>query len=59
MPKSQHTQEKELGRGKSARGPQPFSKGEWGEMENVLKHIRGHLGKAANSCCYSHLKHDP
>ncbi|KAH0831900.1 phospholipase D [Lanmaoa asiatica] len=43
MPKSQHTQEKELGRGKSIRGPQPFDKGEWGEMENMLKHIHGHL----------------
>jgi phospholipase D1/2 len=42
MPKPQHTQ-KELGRGKSVRGPRPFKKAEWGEMENMLKHIRGHL----------------
>ncbi|KAF8550810.1 phospholipase D [Imleria badia] len=40
MPKSQHTQEKVLGKGKSVRGPQPLSKG---EMENMLKHVCGHL----------------
>ncbi|KAG6376934.1 hypothetical protein JVT61DRAFT_967 [Boletus reticuloceps] len=44
MPKSQHTQDKELGKGKSTRlGHQPFSKAEWGEMENMLEHICGHL----------------
>ncbi|KAF8120583.1 phospholipase D [Boletus edulis] len=43
MPRLQHTQEKELGKGKSTRGHQPFSKAEWGEMENMLEHIRGHL----------------
>ncbi|KAG8214440.1 phospholipase D [Butyriboletus roseoflavus] len=43
MPKSQHTQEKGLERGKSIRGSQPFDNGEWGETENLLKHIRGHL----------------
>ena len=42
MPRSQHTQEKELGRGKSVRGYQPFDKGEWGEMESLLKNIRAH-----------------
>ena len=26
-------------------------------MEKMLKHIRGHLGKAAISCRYFYLKH--
>ncbi|KAG9315940.1 hypothetical protein JVU11DRAFT_3592 [Chiua virens] len=43
VPKSQHTQEKDIGRGKSVRGSRPFDKGELGEMENLLKQIRGHL----------------
>ena len=47
VPKFHHVQEKEPDKGKGARGPQPCDKADWAEMENSLKHVRGHLGKAS------------
>lgn len=48
-PSMHKPQEKEQDKGKSARGPHPFDKAECAEMENLLKHVRGHLGKATET----------